>query len=88
MSHSRTGSLASNFSPSLASYPQQSMDGIGGDVEPSAADNLKSLVQECGVSPHKISELLREIPPLRVSDALIDFYFSTMYVHDSFPFQI
>lgn len=51
-----------------------------GDLEPSAADNLKSLVQECGVSPHKISELLQELPPVRVSDVLIDFYFSTMYV--------
>ncbi|KAG6868511.1 hypothetical protein C0993_001612 [Termitomyces sp. T159_Od127] len=48
------------------------------DLEPSAADNLKSLVQECGVSPHKISELLQELPPARSSDVLIDYYFSSM----------
>jgi hypothetical protein len=48
------------------------------DLEPSAADNLKSLVQECGVSPHKISELLQELPPQRVSDVLINYYFASM----------
>jgi hypothetical protein len=48
------------------------------DPEPSAADNLKSLVQECGVSPHKISELLQELPPSRSSDVLVDYYFSSM----------
>ncbi|KAF5388032.1 hypothetical protein D9615_000457 [Tricholomella constricta] len=51
---------------------------IGEDLEPSAADNLKSLVQECGVSPHKISELLQELPPSRLSDVLIDYYFSSI----------
>jgi len=53
---------------------------VGDDLEPSAADNLKSLVQECGVSPHKISELLQELPPVQVSDALIDYYFLSMCV--------
>jgi hypothetical protein len=48
------------------------------DMEPSAADNLKTLVQECGVSPHKISELLQELPPQRLSDVLIDYYFTAM----------
>ncbi|KAF9009017.1 hypothetical protein BDQ17DRAFT_1388700 [Cyathus striatus] len=48
------------------------------ELEPSAADNLKSLVQECGVSPHKISELLQELPPLRLSNILIDYYFSSI----------
>ncbi|KAF8897583.1 fungal-specific transcription factor domain-containing protein [Infundibulicybe gibba] len=51
---------------------------IEDDLEPSAADNLKSLVQECGVSPHKISELLQELPPLRLSDVLIDYYFASI----------
>ncbi|KAJ3528509.1 hypothetical protein NMY22_g9383 [Coprinellus aureogranulatus] len=45
------------------------------DVE---AENLKSLVQECGVSPHKISELLQELPPRSVCDILVDHYFSTI----------
>lgn len=57
-----------------------SSNDVVGDLEPSAADNLKSLVQECGVSPHKISELLQELPPVRVSDVLIDYYFSSMCV--------
>ncbi|KAJ3570396.1 hypothetical protein NP233_g4431 [Leucocoprinus birnbaumii] len=48
------------------------------DLEPSAADNLKSLVQECGVSPHKISELLQELPPQRVSDVLVNYYFTSI----------
>lgn len=54
------------------------------NLEPSAADNLKTLVQECGVSPHKISELLQELPPLRSSDILIDYYFRSMYVSSRF----
>jgi len=56
------------------------MNIVGDDLEPSAAENLKSLVQECGVSPHKISELLQELPPVRHSDVLIDYYFTSMYV--------
>ncbi|KXN89634.1 hypothetical protein AN958_05501 [Leucoagaricus sp. SymC.cos] len=48
------------------------------DLEPSAADNLKSLVQEFAVSPHKISELLQELPPQRVSDVLINYYFTSI----------
>lgn len=54
------------------------IESVRQDSEPSAADNLKSLVQECGVSPHKISELLQELPPQRFSDALIDHYFTAM----------
>ncbi|KAF8913948.1 fungal-specific transcription factor domain-containing protein [Gymnopilus junonius] len=70
-----------NFPPSLsapAARNKPSIDVGGDDLEPSAADNLKSLVQECGVSPHKISELLQELPPVRLSDVLVDFYFSTI----------
>lgn len=54
------------------------IESVRRDSEPSAADNLKSLVQECGVSPHKISELLQELPPQRFSDVLIDHYFASM----------
>lgn len=57
------------------------LDSSGDDFESAAADNMKSLVQECGVSPHKFSELLQELPPSRVSDVLIDYYFNSMYVH-------
>ncbi|KIK95586.1 hypothetical protein PAXRUDRAFT_826859 [Paxillus rubicundulus Ve08.2h10] len=54
------------------------IDSVRQDSEPSAADNLKSLVQECGVSPHKISELLQELPPQRFSDVLVDHYFASI----------
>ncbi|KAG1815464.1 fungal-specific transcription factor domain-containing protein [Suillus subaureus] len=54
------------------------IESVRQDSEPSAADNLKSLVQECGVSPHKISELLQELPPQRFSDVLIDHYFAAI----------
>ena len=54
------------------------IESVRQDSEPSAADNLKSLVQECGVSPHKISELLQELPPQRFSDVLVDHYFASM----------
>ncbi len=53
---------------------------VGSELEPTAADNLKNLVQECGVSPHKISELLHELPPLRTSQVLIDYYFKSVQV--------
>ncbi|KAF7795245.1 hypothetical protein EIP86_006395 [Pleurotus ostreatoroseus] len=47
-----------------------------GPSESTPADNLKRLVQECGVSPHKISELLHELPPRQMTDKLVDFYFT------------
>jgi hypothetical protein len=51
------------------------------DSEPTAADNLNSLVQEYGLAPHKISELLQELPPQRFAEALVDYYFDSLYVH-------
>ncbi|KAL1761125.1 hypothetical protein FB107DRAFT_255374, partial [Schizophyllum commune] len=48
------------------------------DLETSAAEKFKLLVQECGVPAHKISELMQELPPARMSDMLIDYYFSTI----------
>ena len=47
-------------------------------TESTPADNLKRLVQECGVSPHKISELLHELPPRPMTDKLVDLYFTHM----------
>lgn len=40
------------------------------------AENLKALVQECGVAPHKISELLHELPPRPLAERLVDLYFT------------
>ncbi|KAI0081762.1 hypothetical protein K474DRAFT_1587184 [Panus rudis PR-1116 ss-1] len=47
-------------------------------IEPSPADKLKHLVQDCGVPPHKLPELLQELPPRNLSDKLIDYYFSAI----------
>ncbi|KAJ7068330.1 fungal-specific transcription factor domain-containing protein [Mycena amicta] len=54
------------------------LDAVQAGLEPSAADNLKTLVQECGVSPHKVAELLQELPPTRMSTVLVDYYFHTI----------
>ncbi|KAJ7781184.1 hypothetical protein B0H16DRAFT_1497372 [Mycena metata] len=54
------------------------LDAVQIGLEPSAADNLKTLVQECGVAPHKVAELLSELPPIRTSAVLVDYYFHTV----------
>ena len=43
-------------------------------------DRLRSLVEECGVSPHKLSEIAQELPPEDLSDVLVQYYFTYMYV--------
>jgi hypothetical protein len=54
------------------------IDSVRQDAEPTAADNLKALIQDCGVPPHKITELVQELPPRRLTDVLVDFYFTSM----------
>ncbi|KDQ64551.1 hypothetical protein JAAARDRAFT_28196 [Jaapia argillacea MUCL 33604] len=79
-------SMKSEAVPPISGYHQDSslgaataiIESVRQDSEASAADNLKSLVQDCGVSPHKISELLQELPPQRFSDVLIDYYFDSV----------
>lgn len=44
--------------------------------QPSPAEKLKSLVQDSGVPPHKLAELVQDLPPKSVSDTLVDFYFA------------
>ncbi|EJD53601.1 hypothetical protein AURDEDRAFT_110415 [Auricularia subglabra TFB-10046 SS5] len=39
-------------------------------------DRLRSLIEECGVSPHKLSELAQELPPEQLSDVLVQYYFT------------
>lgn len=67
----------SNFATNgrLLSFATQST-GVAG--EHSAADNLNALIQDCGVSPHKIAELLEELPPKNLMNDLIDYYFEHM----------
>ncbi|KAF8341422.1 fungal-specific transcription factor domain-containing protein [Cantharellus anzutake] len=40
-----------------------------------AAERLRRLVSECGVQPHKVEELIRDLPPKSFADDLIDYYF-------------
>jgi len=66
----RVPSLAITNGSAMSSNPPgvngHSIPPLDDDLEPSAVDDLKSLIQECGVSPPKISELLQELPPQRV----------------------
>lgn len=49
-------------------------------TEPSAAEKLQSLIQDCGVSPNQLTELLNDLPPRKVTDQLVDYYFDSLYV--------
>ncbi|KAG8739257.1 hypothetical protein FRC12_016389 [Ceratobasidium sp. 428] len=44
--------------------------------QPTPAEKMKSLVQDCGVPPHKLAELVQDLPPKSVSDTLVNFYFT------------
>ncbi|KZT20350.1 hypothetical protein NEOLEDRAFT_1140800 [Neolentinus lepideus HHB14362 ss-1] len=48
------------------------------DSEPSAADKLKSLVQDCGVSPQNFTDLVQELPHQPFTNILIDHYFASI----------
>lgn len=73
----RESAIDSSFSTNgrLLSFAAQST-GVGG--EHSAADKFNALIQDCGVSPHKIAELLQELPPKNLMNDLIDYYFDHM----------
>jgi hypothetical protein len=62
----------------MPQHGPQMFANMASSFEPSPADNMKHLVQDCGVSPHKVAELLQELPPPRFSAALVDFYFSSV----------
>lgn len=63
---------------SLNNATDSIIESVRQDSEPSAADKLRSLVQDCGVSPQNFSELLQELPPQRFADILIDHYFASI----------
>lgn len=51
-------------------------------LEPqNAADKLKLLISDYGFSPSRVPELINELPPRHLSDRLVDYYFSAMYVY-------
>lgn len=72
----RESAIDSTFTTNgrLLSFAQN--PGVGG--EHSAADKLNALIQDCGVSPHKIAELLQELPPKNLMSDLINYYFDHM----------
>jgi hypothetical protein len=76
--YSEERDVDSSLSPRLSN--STAIADPGDDLEQAAATNLQWLVQECGVTPQKISELLRDLPDPGFSDSLVDFYFSSMYV--------
>ncbi|KAJ7129611.1 fungal-specific transcription factor domain-containing protein [Mycena epipterygia] len=73
-----TGNRSTPYDMTLPPPTDAILDAVQNGLEPSAADNLKTLVQECGVSPHKVAELLQELPPTRTSAVLVDYYFHTI----------
>ncbi|KZP33000.1 hypothetical protein FIBSPDRAFT_811926 [Athelia psychrophila] len=76
--HRRVNSGDSHAPGSHATETLHIINAVSQDLEPSATDKLKSLVQDCGVSPHKLAELLQELPPTRLSDVLLDYYFTVL----------
>ncbi|KDQ12694.1 hypothetical protein BOTBODRAFT_34149 [Botryobasidium botryosum FD-172 SS1] len=66
-----------NSAPILHELQHRGMPG-GLEESGTPADRLRSLVQEYGVAPHKVSELVQELPPKRLADILIDYYFTSV----------
>ena len=48
------------------------------DMHGTPAENLQRLITDCGVSPHKVQELIQELPPKPFADRLIDWFFSNL----------
>ena len=65
-------------------YQSPVLDVVGHDAEPSADENFLTLLEKSGFSPSKIAELLDELPSSTTANALVDFYFNTMYVKSHF----
>ena len=48
------------------------------DIHGTPAENLQQLIRDCGVSPHKLAELVHELPPKHFADRIIDWFFSRL----------
>ncbi|ODN87089.1 hypothetical protein L198_07091 [Cryptococcus wingfieldii CBS 7118] len=48
------------------------------DIHGTPAENLQRLITDCGVSPHKIAELVQELPPKPFADKIIDWFFEKL----------
>jgi hypothetical protein len=79
-SHSRHPSRTDASQVVLGLSPQLDDTATDLDVESSSSDKLKNLIEECGVSPQSLQELLEELPPQEFSEILIDYYFDSVFV--------
>lgn len=50
------------------------------DAHGTPAENLQRLITDCGVSPHKVQELVLELPPKDFADQVINWYFCHLNV--------
>ncbi|KAK8861265.1 hypothetical protein IAR55_002084 [Kwoniella newhampshirensis] len=48
------------------------------DIHGTPAENLQRLITDCGVSPHKVAELVQELPPKHFADRIVDWFFSKL----------
>ncbi|WWC59894.1 uncharacterized protein I303_102456 [Kwoniella dejecticola CBS 10117] len=48
------------------------------DIHGTPAENLQRLITDCGVSPHKVAELLQELPPKHFADRVVDWFFDKL----------
>jgi len=65
-----------NSGPILEQFQNDEPPGI--DEAAAAAEKLKSLIQDCGLPPHKLSELVQELPPKSLADVLINHFFKSI----------
>ncbi|KAK4688108.1 hypothetical protein P7C73_g1993, partial [Tremellales sp. Uapishka_1] len=50
------------------------------DAHGTPAERLQRLITDCGVSPHKLAELVQELPPKPFADRIIDYFFSKLNI--------
>ncbi|WVQ94574.1 hypothetical protein IAU59_001654 [Kwoniella sp. CBS 9459] len=48
------------------------------DIHGTPAENLQRLITDCGVSPHKVAELVQELPPKHFADRIVDWFFAKL----------
>ncbi|WWD21666.1 hypothetical protein CI109_106152 [Kwoniella shandongensis] len=64
---------------------------LGLDYHGTPAEQLQKLFQDCGVSPHKVTNLMRDLPPHDFASRLVEWYFQkcnyVRYPIDEFLFK-
>lgn len=49
-------------------------------MEQSASERLQRLMQDCGYSTDRLQNMYDELPPRKLRDELVKYYFDIMYV--------